>query len=296
MRIGKNHVKAFVSCFLIALLISMHLVGCLDLSELGQPKYNYIPVNTKEELFKVVNDAIYTFEDTICVKTKDYDTFKELWQQLDSEKVLHTVFRSKFYQVRYQNKKDECQIQILMTMNPCGEALQYLYTKKLKEYKTPEAKKLGDNMMRVIDEIIKPDMTEEQKVREIHDYIVSHFEYAVGGDVDDFAQAEVLFDQNRGQCQAYSELFVALCLLSGVEARIVSGQSSIGYGYGETGHAWCQVKINSLWYHVDPTWDDPVPDEGKNVRYDYYLKGDLALQRTHEWSSLFEICYVDYSS
>ncbi len=294
MRIEKNHIKVIVACALVVVIISMSLVGCIDLAGLGQTKHTYIPVSTEEELFDVVENGLYQFEDTMYIKTKSYEAFKVMWENLDKANVLHTVFREKYYQVRYKAVKDGCEIQLAMTLNPCGYAMRYLYTKADKEYRNDKAKEVGEKIEQIKAEIIKAGMSDEEKVRAIHDYIISHYEYAVNGDVNDYAQTQVLFDQGKGQCQAYSELFVALCLLSGVEAKIVSGESS--FGFGEKGHAWCQVKLGHLWYHIDVTWDDPIPDVAEMVRYDYYLKGDPTVARTHQWSELFEKCYTDYGT
>lgn len=291
MRIERSHVRVFAACALIVTIITMSLVGCIDLS--GRDSHYYVPVSSVKELFQVVDDGIYAFEDVIYVKTNSYNSFKEMWDELDRQNVLHTVFREKFYQVRYKQVKDGCEVQLVMTLNPCGEAMRYLYAKSVKDYKDDRAKAVGEKLLEIKAEIIRDDMSEAEKVRAIHDYIIGHYEYAVNGDVNDYAQTQVLFEQGKGQCQAYSELFVSLCLLSGVKARIISGESS--FGYGEKGHAWCQVKVGALWYHVDATWDDPIPDAPGMVRYEYYLKGDLTVRKTHQWSSLFMECYADYS-
>ena len=71
----------------------------------------------------------------------------------------------------------------------------------------------------------------------------------------------------------------ALCLLSGIECRVISGTST--FGFGEGAHAWCQVRIGYIWYHIDVTWDDPIPDVENLVRYDFYLKGDMMMKATH---------------
>ena len=52
--------------------------------------------------------------------------------------------------------------------------------------------------------------------------------------------------------------------------------------YGE-GHAWNLVQLDGQWYHLDVTWNDPLPDRGNEVRYGYFLVSDTHLARDHTW-------------
>ena len=55
---------------------------------------------------------------------------------------------------------------------------------------------------------------------------------------------------------------------SGIETKIV-----LGKGNGED-HAWNLVKLHDIWYHLDCTWDDPVPDVKGRVLYNYFNLND----------------------
>ena len=291
MRVERRAGKKIAALVLSVIFLLSMVTGC-DI--LFSDDHDYTYVASSQQLFDAMNEALYKFEETIYLRTKDYETFRTMWTELDNAFSMHTCFREKQFQVQYKELEYYCNIIISMHLNTTGEAMQVLYAKNRKKYKTDEAEEFGDALVSIQEKIIKEGMTDEQKVMAIHDYIISNYSYAVNGSLEHYSRAGVLLKEGQGQCQAYSELFVCLCLLSGVQAEVVTGHSS--FGYGEVGHAWNIVKLDSCWYHVDVTWDDPIPDVQGMVRYDYFLKGDYSLQQSHEWSKYFRRCAVDYVS
>ena len=73
-----------------------------------------------------------------------------------------------------------------------------------------------------------------------------------------------------------------------IENQIVSGTA------GYEPHAWNLVKLGGDWYHLDVTWDDPVPDVEGKVRYLYFLKNDEDMAQTHTWESEISCTENDY--
>ena len=289
-RVSKNWIVQVV----LILTIMCMLSGCMSLLLQRQRNYEYIPVTNSRELFTVIYDSLYSFEEDVHVLTTSYKDFMSMWLELDKQFALHSAFRERDVKLAYTERDGECKTDIQMKLNACGQAMQYLYAKNVKKYPSKEAEAVGEALLAVKNEIISDDMTDEQKVRKIHDYIISHCEYALDGEVTYFSTAQVVLQEGKAQCQGYSEAFAALCLLSGVECRVISGNST--FGFGEGAHAWCQVRIAYIWYHIDVTWDDPIPDEPGMIRYDFYLKSDATMDFTHDWCSYFEECFVDYVS
>ncbi|MEG0451201.1 MAG: hypothetical protein RR595_15200, partial [Lysinibacillus sp.] len=37
------------------------------------------------------------------------------------------------------------------------------------------------------------------------------------------------------------------------------------------------------WYHVDPTWNDPIGNKNDEVRYKYFMLTDKQISKTHFW-------------
>ena len=165
-------------------------------------------------------------------------------------------------------------------------------------------------------EHITPNMTDEQKVKTIHDWIIDHSVYTLGtgnntgSNVNNEGinvhtpEAIMLTpDDSGGVCEAYATLFYELAKKSGLDVYYVVGDSKREKIEGEkksyenVGHAWDLVKVDGKWYHIDCTWDDPIyyvvdlsgKKEKKNMRrYDFYLKNDATMrsgEQSHEWNS-----------
>jgi hypothetical protein len=83
----------------------------------------------------------------------------------------------------------------------------------------------------------------------------------------------------KAQCEGYAFAFSLLCDKAGVENIVVTGKNA----QGDT-HAWNKVRLESGWYNVDCTWDDPVlkRESPDFVRYDYFfVPDDDILNITH---------------
>lgn len=137
--------------------------------------------------------------------------------------------------------------------------------------------------------IIDPAMSEYEKVRAIHDYLVVHVDYdydnlAAGTLPDTAFTEEGALLLHSAVCEGYARAFSYLCGQAGLEELLVYGTADDGTGVQT--HAWNQVRIDGEWYHVDVTWDDPlmngrVVTDGSNIIYEYFLVPDSTLAGNH---------------
>lgn len=143
-----------------------------------------------------------------------------------------------------------------------------------------EALALAKKAKKILNKIIKDDMSDYEKEKAIHDYIVTHGQYGFleGDQEDESYDAKGILLEGKGVCSSYSESMQLLLSLAGVEAKIVLGQADIE-------HSWNLVKLDGKWYHVDATWDDPVPDEEGRILYNYFNVPDELLSQTHTWDT-----------
>lgn len=123
----------------------------------------------------------------------------------------------------------------------------------------------------VHDTLAKPGMSEYDRVKAFHDYLVNNTTY--GGRSDRKYTAGGSLVDGYAVCDGYAMAFDLLCYLSGIECIRVTG-------WAKEGHAWNKVKVSGNWYNVDVTWDDPVSSRPM-LTYDYFLISDAAIARDH---------------
>ena len=82
--------------------------------------------------------------------------------------------------------------------------------------------------------------------------------------------ADTAYEQKRGVCQAYSEMFYRLGEAVGIKVDIISGKSKDIHGeISDKGHAWVFVHTDgNAGILVDPTWGAGSVDKGKFARND----------------------------
>lgn len=149
------------------------------------------------------------------------------------------------------------------------------------------SKEVLEKLFDIKDKIIVPGMTDEEKVKAIHDYIIYNANYyypkidkstawAYGASGIVLHQAAV--------CQGYAAAFYFLAVLSGLDCYLVTGNTKGGP------HAWNQVKVDGTWYYIDCTWDDPNDDTISNndyVYFRYYLSEELWSDHTERFKYNF---------
>ena len=143
-------------------------------------------------------------------------------------------------------------------------------------------KKVETEVNRIIKEKIKKGMSEIEKVKTIHDYLVLTVAY----DYENFVKNNVSEDSFEAfgalinkvaVCDGYTKSMALLLNKIGIQTIQVSGSGNGG------SHSWNMVKIEGQYYHIDTTWDDPVPNKPESVQYNYFLKNNKQLKVDHQW-------------
>lgn len=137
---------------------------------------------------------------------------------------------------------------------------------------------------------IDSDWSDVEKLLYLHDHLALYAEYdnsLTNGD------AYLLISTGAGTCAAYTLTYMALCEAVDIECSYASSDSM--------NHAWNVVKTDGEWYHVDVTWDDPVPDIDGRVLHSAFLCSDEGIvdasASTHEnWISDYQCTDNGYDS
>lgn len=128
-------------------------------------------------------------------------------------------------------------------------------------------------------QIIATANNDEEKIKDIHDYVANLVSYDYESLVDDKYKnnpmdAVSVLENPFTVCSGYSNLTAALLRAAHIPTRVIHGKAKIENGYGE--HAWNEVLINSTWKSIDVTWDDVA-----TLRYDYFLPDDASFAIDH---------------
>lgn len=144
--------------------------------------------------------------------------------------------------------------------------VQYLESKEQTDYVT---KRVDE----ILSEIITDGMNDYQKEKAVHDYIVLNVQYDTT--FTDYT-AYAALTKGKTVCQGYSLLAYKMLNRAGIETRIIEG-SSKGL------HLWNLVKLDGRWYHLDCTWDDPMPNRDGFVSYKFFNLTDGQISKDHCW-------------
>lgn len=124
----------------------------------------------------------------------------------------------------------------------------------------------------ILSEIISPYMNDHEKVKAVHDYIVLNGKY--DSTMQYYSDYDLL-TQETSVCNGYALLTYNMLNELNIPVRLISGTAK-----GEL-HIWNMVKLGDYWFHLDTTWDDPVPDMNM-VSYSYYMLTDKEILKDHK--------------
>jgi hypothetical protein len=108
-------------------------------------------------------------------------------------------------------------------------------------------------------------LSDFNKVKTIHDYIVNNASYDVN--LEKFSAYDNLINKSS-TCQGYITIGYKMLTEAGIPCRIISG-----LGDGQS-HGWNIVELDGKWYNLDLTWDDPLVEGADLLVYDYFLKSE----------------------
>ena len=213
-------------------------------------------VSNKEELLNYIYYVINTgstYADGEC--TKEYtNCTKDLNEIANDEKKLSLI--NNFVHPFNSFKT------ISFTYNDQGRfslIIEHIYTEE-------EITKINYIVDNKIKELIIDTMTNEEKVKIIHDYIIDNTTY-------DTLKTENIHDDTYKSNTAYGVLIQGYGICSGYSDAISIFLNKLNiknYKISNDTHIWNLVYINGVWSHLDATWDDPISKFNEN-RDTYFL-------------------------
>ena len=134
-------------------------------------------------------------------------------------------------------------------------------------YNTREIEQIDKDIDQIIKDNIVETMTDVEKIRVLHDYIINNTKYDnnKANNLDspyDSARISGLLYDHYAICSGYADTM----------AVILDKLNITNFKVSSSNHVWNAVYIDNNWYHLDLTWDDPVTTTGKDVlEHNYFL-------------------------
>ena len=111
-------------------------------------------------------------------------------------------------------------------------------------------------------------LNEIDQIIAVHDYLVLNTAYdelaaaTMNGSAAHYVEGTLL--DGKAVCSGYASAFRLFMMLFDIPCEYVTSET----------HAWNLVQLDDKWYHIDVTWNDPVPDEPGRVLYTYFMMTD----------------------
>ena len=126
-----------------------------------------------------------------------------------------------------------------------------------------EHKKVIDIAKKWVEESIKPEMSNLEKIKALHDKIIKETEYDQSNREEAHSPGAVAIEK-KAVCDGYSRMFSIM--LNMIDIPVLQVTSST------MDHAFNLVYLEGSWHLVDVTYDDPLTQQGKNIiRHDYFM-------------------------
>lgn len=141
----------------------------------------------------------------------------------------------------------------------------------VKLYSDAEIKIINSEIDRIYNELIHENMTDKEKIRTIHDYIINTTKYVLEEEADESGEPIYPLHTNTaygpllnhvGSCGGYTDAM----------ALFLNKMNIPNYKISSEQHIWNLVYIDGTWKHLDLTWDDPVTTNGTDIlEHNFFL-------------------------
>lgn len=270
---GKRAIKIFLVELIVIILIfsyfffknNMYSAQIQNTSNASVDQNQEIKMTNKSKLYIEIEKGLVEAKEQVYIK--DISIFK------DSKEIFNIV-------EEISNSNPE--VMYYKGAEYSVGKLTLYYSKSAEEIKAHQ-KEIRGIRKKFVSNNITLDMSDYDKALIIHDYIINSSKYddrlLTEGVVppESYSSYGVL-SLGVGVCESYAKAMKYLLDGVGMDSFLVIGDSK-----GEN-HAWNMVMIEDEYYHIDPTWDDPITDDGSNIlRYNYFNLDDYKISKTHDW-------------
>lgn len=250
------------------LLFAFLLFVLLFLSPYSTSASTQYTTNNMNEFKQILGTRLLNFDKTFSIKyTGSLSDFeKEEFKMLD--KIVgdnrFILLNSTVVGYNYSIQYSENYITVYYTPN-------YTLSKQKHLEASNKAKAIAAS-------ISKNNSSNLDKVFAVNEYLTKNISYDLSYRDNAYTMYGALIERSA-VCQGYALSAYMILKELGFDVRYV-----IGVSMGE-GHSWNKVKIDGVWYNLDVTWNDPIPNEPNQTAFNYFLVSDKVLAKDHTWNT-----------
>ena len=122
-----------------------------------------------------------------------------------------------------------------------------------KTYSDKQIKEINTEIKKIEKEIINDKMTDKEKIKAVHDYIIYNAKYKETEDtsVAESNTAHNLLFNKESYCGGYADTMELFLEDLGIKSYKITSER----------HVWNLVYLDGNWYHLDTTWDDSITED-----------------------------------
>ncbi len=172
------------------------------------------------------------------------------------------------------------------------EQLVYVLERNIKPdcVKESTAETIYNKIKTILREIIDDKMTDVEKVKAIHDWLILNVVYdnellllvSQNQDVKKYKgfTLEGVFLDNKAVCEGIAKAFVVMANIEGIPCVFVEGKQT--NNPNGVGHAWNKIYVNNKWYIIDATSDGTIVNsEFEILSYMYFLISEETMSKKY---------------
>lgn len=250
----RDKIKRFLAAGMAVLVLAAAAVP-VDAAAAGRsdPNMISIPAVTERDLSKAVErvaEGVFAHQEEIDLTDLGLD-------QEESFDVIK-LMTAKYPEIFFLDRKVPASLVLrkgkLLKVRP-----KYLYSKEETDKKLAEFYAEADRYL----SLVSGNMTALEKALVLHDAIIDDSEYVI----DDKNNSDYgLLVEKLGVCENYARVYGYLLGKLGIRSEIVDSD--------KMDHEWIKINIGGAYYHVDITWDDPLPGFAGRVDHKFFLLSD----------------------
>lgn len=137
---------------------------------------------------------------------------------------------------------------------------------------------------KIINKEITNNMTDKEKIKEIHNYIINNTKYdqdRSDNKVTNYSSdnAYGVLTENYGVCGGYTDTMMLFLEKFNIKSIRISSEN----------HIWNYVYLDGNWLHLDLTWDDPISEDNRDILDDtYFLINNNELEEIQSQEHYFD--------